>query len=101
LGALALRDPAEPGLRESVVYALRAIHTKDTLSTLVTLLDRNEDTVRSDALSGLCLFVRNSPTVTHESVRSMSWPQSRQPAPLLTPETQRYYLPGGARDGAR
>jgi hypothetical protein len=100
LGALALRDPAEPGLRESAVYSLRALHTRETLSALVALLDRKEDRVRPYALSGLCLFVRNAPAVTPESVPSMSWLQSRPPTPLLNPETQRYCLLGGIPDGA-
>ena len=95
LGTLALRDPAEPGLRESVVYALRAIHTKETLPALAALLDSKDERVRSYALSGLCLFARNAPPVTPQSVPSMSWLQSRQPAPLLNPETQRFCLLGG------
>jgi hypothetical protein len=98
LGALALRDPAEPGLRESAVYALRAIHTKETLPALVALLDHKEERVRPYALSGLCLFVRNAPPVTSESIPSMSWLQSRQPVPFLNPETQRYCLLGGLPD---
>ncbi len=100
LGTLALRDPAEPGLRENAAYALRAIHTKETLSALVALLDGKEDRVRSHALSGLCLFVRNAPAVTPQSVPSMSWLQSRPPTPLLNPETQRYCLLGGISDRA-
>ncbi len=100
LGALALCDPAEPGLRENAVYALRAIHTRETLPALVALLDRKEDRVRSYALSGLCLFVRNAPIVTPQSVPSMPWLQSRPPTPLLNAETQRYCLIGGIRERA-
>ena len=100
LGALSIRDPAEPGLRQSTVYALRAIHSKQALPALIALLDDKEDRVRSYALSGLCLYVRNAPTVTPESVPSMSWLQSRPPTPLLNPETQRYCLLGGMIDRA-
>jgi len=80
LGALALRDPAEMGLRENAVYALRSMHSQDALPALVALLDHQEERVRPYALSGLCLFVRNAPVVTPESVRSMSWLQSRKPS---------------------
>ena len=95
LGALALRDDAPPGLRGSAVYALRAIHTKETLPALISLLDYKEETVQSYALSGLCLFVRNGPVVNGQSVPSMSWLSSQQPAPFLTPETQPYCSLGG------
>ena len=94
LGALALRDPSEAGLRANAVYALRAIHSKETLPALVALLDDKDDRVRPYALSGLCLFVRNAPNVTPKSVPSMSWMQARPPTPLLNPETQRYCLLG-------
>ncbi|MBV9767959.1 MAG: hypothetical protein JOZ32_00165 [Bryobacterales bacterium] len=92
LGTLALRDPAQPGLRENAVYALRAIHTKDALPALIALLDHKEDRVRPYALSGLCLFVRNAPAVTPQSVPSMPWLQIGSRTPLLNRETQRYCL---------
>lgn len=98
LRTLALREPVQPGLRENAAYALRAIHTKEALPALVTLLDDKEERIRPYALSGLCLFVRNAPPVTPESVPSMSWLQSRQPAPFLNPETQQYCLLGGSGD---
>ncbi len=95
LGALALRDPAELGLRENATYALRAIHTKEALPALVRLLDFKNDRVRPYAISGFCLFVRNAPIVTPESVPSMPWLQSRPPTPLLNSETQHYCMLGG------
>jgi len=95
LGTLALRDPAEPGLRENASYALRAIHTREAVPSLIDLLGFNDERVRINALSGLCLFVRNAPTVTPQTVVSMSWMQSRQPAPMLDPETQDHCFMGG------
>jgi hypothetical protein len=100
LGALALRDRPEPGLRENAVYALRAIHTKDALPPLMALLDDSAERVRPVALSGLCLYVRNAPVVTPESIPSMSWMQSRPPAPLLNPETEHWCLLGGTKGTA-
>jgi len=100
LAALALRDGAGAALRQNAVYALRAIHTKETLPALVALLDDHDDGVQSYALSGLCLFVRNAPAVTPQSVPSMSWLESRQPAPFLT-ETQPYCSLGGKIDPAK
>jgi hypothetical protein len=97
LGELAMRepDPSEQALHQSAVYALRAIHTKETLPALAALLDSKDQEIQSRALSGFCLFVRNAPPVTPESVPSMSWLQTRQPAPFLNPETQRYCHQGG------
>jgi hypothetical protein len=95
LAALALRPNAEPALRQNASYALRAIHTKATLPALVALLDDKTERVQSHALSGLCLFVRNAPSVTPQSVPSMSWLQIREPAPFLTPETERHCVLGG------
>jgi hypothetical protein len=100
LGTLALREPMPEFLRQNVVYALRTIHTKEALPTLVALLDNKEERIRPYALSGLCLFVRNAPTVTAESVPSMAWLQSRKPTPLLNPETESHCLVGGAPNGA-
>ena len=95
LAALALRPNAEPALRTNASYVLRAIHTKGTLPALVALLDDKTKRVQSNALSGLCLFVRNAPLVTPQSVPSMSWMQSREPAPFLTPETKQHCVLGG------
>ena len=92
LGTLALRgSPFE----ENVAYALRAIHTRETLPALASLLDAKNPEVQSRALSGFCLFVRNAPAITPQSVPSMAWLETRQPAPLLTTETQGYCHPGG------
>ncbi|PWT90250.1 MAG: hypothetical protein C5B56_05760 [Proteobacteria bacterium] len=95
LAALAARPDAEAGLRENVAYALRAIHTRAALPGLAALLDDPSARARSYALSGLCLFVRNAPTVTPQSIPSMSWMQVRQPTPFLTPETEPHCLLGG------
>jgi hypothetical protein len=95
LGSLALRKPGGAPLRENASYALRAIHTRQAVPALAALLDAEEERVRINALAGLCLFVRNAPTVTPQAVVSMAWMQSRQPAPLLNAETQSYCFMGG------
>jgi hypothetical protein len=95
LGSLALRKSGGAPLRENASYALRAIHSSQAVPALAGLLDADEERVRINALAGLCLFVRNAPTVTPQAVVSMAWMQSRQPAPLLNAETQSYCLMGG------
>jgi hypothetical protein len=94
-GNLARRGSAETQIRQNVSHALRAIHTKDAARALAVLLEVNNERVRIDALSGLCLFVRNAPTVTPQAVVSMSWMQSRKPAPLLIPEPQSHWFMAG------
>jgi len=101
LGALALRDSSEPQLRDNTSYALRCIHTKEALPTLVALLDQKQARTVENALAGLCLFVRNAPTVTSASIPSMSWMQIQPPATYLTPETEPYCRLGGAIDSAK
>lgn len=96
LGSLALSESADAQLRQNASYSLRAIHTKDAAPALAALLEVNDERVRINALSGLCLFVRNAPTVTPQAVVSMSWMQSRKPAPLLNSETQSHCFMGGA-----
>lgn len=86
------RPRRRPGSRRARVAGRRRARTATECRRV---LDDRDDQVRPYALSGLCLFVRNAPTVTGQSVVLMSWLQSRQPAPYLTPATQRYCLLGG------
>jgi hypothetical protein len=90
-----VRALSTPTLRERAAYALRAIHTREALPALAALLDSKDEMIQSNALAGFCLFVRNAPTITPQSVPLMSWLQTRQPAPFLNPETERYCHPGG------
>jgi hypothetical protein len=76
-----------PLLTRSAVEALIAIHTKDTLPTLFTLLDSSDAVVVGRALNGICLFIRNSPIVRLGRVPMISMLQTGQQAPYLTPET--------------
>ncbi len=66
------------------------------MPALGALLETDDERIRINALSGLCLFVRNAPTVTLEAVVTMAWMQSRTPAPFLNPETQSHCFMGGA-----
>jgi hypothetical protein len=90
-----VRALGSPALREHASYALRAIHTKETLPALAALLDSKSSEIQSQAISGFCLFVRNAPAITPQSVPSMAWLQTRQPNPYLTPEVEHYCHPGG------
>jgi hypothetical protein len=93
LGSLAHLDPQ---LEQQASYALRAIHTKDAMPALVSLLDSGNVAVRKNALWGICLFVRNAPAVTRASVPSLAWMTSQQPAPFLDAVTDARCGQGGA-----
>ena len=79
-----------PLLQRSAARALNALHTKETLPTLITLLDSKDAEVGGLALNGICLFVRNAPIVRPEAILSGSWRQSREPAPFRTKDTDAY-----------
>ena len=79
-----------PLLQRSAAQALSAIDTKEAMPALITLLDSEDAQVGGHALNGICLFVRNAPVVTPQSIPSGSWRQSREPAPLRTAQTDAY-----------
>lgn len=79
-----------PVVQKSAAHALNAIHTKEAMPTLITLLDSDDAEVGGQALNGICLFVRNAPIVTPQSIPSGSWRQSREPAPFRTKDTDAY-----------
>lgn len=95
LASIALKCPPALYVRENASYALRAIHTKETIPALARLISDKDDLVRINALAGLCLFVRNAPVVTPQAVVSMAWMQSREPAPYLNADTRSHCLLGG------
>jgi hypothetical protein len=79
-----------PMLQKSAARALNALHTKETLPALIALLDSDDAEVGGLAMNGICLFVRNGPIVTPQSIPSGSWRQSREPAPFRTKDTDAY-----------
>ena len=79
-----------PWLQKGAARALNSLHTKDTLPTLITLLDSDDAEVGGLALNGICLFVRNRPVLTPESIPTGSSRQSGEPAPFRTKETDAY-----------
>lgn len=79
-----------PLLQKSAARALNAIHTKEAMPSLIALLDSDDTEVGGQAWNGICLFVRNAPIVTPQSIPSGSWRQSREPAPFRTSQTDAY-----------
>jgi len=100
IAALATADLHLPFLEESASYALRALHTRETMPVLVSLLDSTESSVRGNALAGICLFVRSAPVATPDAVKTMSWMSSGPSTPFRTAETDRFCWLGGAPEEA-
>jgi len=76
-----------PLLERSAAQALRSIHTKEAMPYLMELLDSSDPGVPGEAMSGICLFVRNAPVLAQQSTSSLDWMQSREPAPFRTEQT--------------
>jgi len=96
----AFRDPApssiqqlvqlasiSPELREAAVRALAAIHTKESLPFLATLLTSPDAEERSMAVFGLSSFANVCPAETPANVQSMAYLQCANSGPYSNPST--------------
>jgi hypothetical protein len=91
LGEMATaEEPLTKGLQRAAVIALRAIHSKDTLSHLAKVLDSPEPELRGAAVAGFTLFVNNSPIETPGAVVGMAFTRPVANAPYRTADTDRY-----------
>jgi hypothetical protein len=90
LGRVATNNNLLAGIREGAAYALRSIHSRETLPYLVSLLDSADPRLRQQAFSGLSMFVENLGMVTPESVPPMTWARPLGPAPYQTAETDKF-----------
>jgi hypothetical protein len=99
LGRLATSSTAARPVVLSSADALRAIHTKDSLPFLVSLLDSSDAEIRHQGLAGLSMFVENLPVQTPEMVPAMTWLKQQGPAPYRTADTDRYSAKFGEPSG--
>jgi hypothetical protein len=79
-----------PRLQRACLYALRSLHTKDTLPFLVQMLASSDVALRYDALYGIASFANGFPIVDSRNL-SRSFPHSS--GPFATKETSEN-LPG-------
>ena len=70
--------------------ALSKIHTRESLRSLVTLLESGDAKLRNLALSGFSRFVLNLPVETPEMVTTMAWMKPQGPTPYRSGETDRH-----------
>ena len=80
-------EAASGELRNAIVRALAAIHTRETLHFLAGLLSSPSAGDRMSAVIGLSSFVNGCPPQTPDNVASMEYMQFKNSSPYRTPET--------------
>jgi hypothetical protein len=87
LAAFAAEAPAGSDIRSASVRALAAIHTKETLPLLASLLSSTDANEQERAVYGLSAFANGCPMQTPDNVVSMAYLQCTQPSTYRTTET--------------
>jgi hypothetical protein len=83
-------------IRAAAVRALAAIHTKESLRFLASLLPSSDASEQERAVYGLSAFANGCPIQTNDNVVSMAYLQCNQPSSYKTPETSSHF---GFRSG--
>lgn len=84
---LANEQSSAPELRTAVIWSLKAMHTKESLPFLASLLSSSDATERMNAVIGLSSFANGCPAQTPANVSSMEYMQFKNPSPYRTAET--------------
>jgi hypothetical protein len=79
--------PTQNEIRAAGVRALAAVHTRETLPTLASLLVSSEQTEQVQAVYGLSSFANNCPVQTQANVTSGAYLQCDSPGPYKTAGT--------------
>lgn len=87
IAALAAANPVHSEIRQSAITALAAIHTKETLPFLATLLDSSDPWEQMKGVYGISAFVNGCPIQTVGNASTMKYLQCSQPSPYRTKET--------------
>lgn len=81
-------DPSSTGdLRAAIIWALKAMHTKESIPFLASLLSSKDASERMDAVIGISSFANGCPAQTPANVASMEYMHFTNPSPYRTPET--------------
>lgn len=79
--------PADSNIRAAAVRAFAAIHTKETLPFLASLLSSADATEQVQAVYGLSSFANGCPIQTQANAASMAYLQCDAPGPYKTTQT--------------
>lgn len=74
-------------LRKCAAYALRAIHSKETLTYLAQLCDSESQELRYDCVIGMASFANSLPVQNSQNVKNIGWANSESKGPYTTDET--------------
>jgi len=91
---IASDSTASDDLRRAGIRSLRAVHTKETIPFLASLLDNDDASLRMEAVFGLSAFANGCPAQTPQNVASMEYLQFRNPSPYRTDLTRRHFAFG-------
>lgn len=91
LAAFAAGAAAGSDIREAAVRALAAIHTKETLPFLASLLSGGDASEQERAVYGLSAFANGCPMQATNNTVSMSYLQCDQPSVYKTEDTRAHF----------
>jgi hypothetical protein len=74
-------------LRAAAIWALKAMHTKESVPFLASLLSSSDPGERVNAVIGLSSFANGCPVQTPANVASMEYMEFKKPSPYRTAET--------------
>lgn len=87
LVSLATLTSANDRVRQAAVWAIAAIHSKDTLPFLESLLSSSNSYEQAEGIYGLAAFANGCPMRTADNVVTMSYLKCDQPSSYKTPDT--------------
>ena len=90
LGRIGTNRSAPAQLQRAAAYALRAIHTKDTLQYLGQLLESPNQALRYEGVFGLASFANGLPMITQANIASMSYLTSNGNQEFSTVQTREH-----------
>ncbi|MEN6532807.1 MAG: HEAT repeat domain-containing protein [Bryobacteraceae bacterium] len=90
IGRLATATDSIGPVKDNAVYALSAIHTKETVPFLGQLLSSPDENVRLQAVRGLSMFVDSLPVMTADAAQSMAYLRPPGKGLYRTPETDKF-----------
>ncbi len=85
--AIAEDEAASDGLRTASMKSISAVHTKESLPFLASLLSSSDTEERTRGIIGISSFANGCPPQTPANLASMEYMQFKNPSPYRTTET--------------
>jgi HEAT repeat protein len=94
LAALAGASAVSPDFRQAAISALAAVHTREALPFLASLLQSQDPEERMKGVFGLSSFANNMPAQTPEGMPKLAFLQMPASGPYQTKQTRANFVPG-------